>query len=259
MFVASLNRAPIASLALCLLITAQSCLAASVDFADAPNVDIASGKHAQALNGSPAFTQKLRSADSDVESAVSEGNEKVKVPEVVVRKAEFLSSVSEDVDLSSANLPVFFSISEGVEGVEDVTVVGSWSKWLEHFKLRKHKHEFNGFIPIPPGKYQFKFILDGRWTTSNEWEVVEDQDGNLNNVITVSKELVQESEARRAAAEEEEYAVEREETEAAESKRIKNKPLWKRVVTLLLLPFKSFFRVLLTPVLILQGLLFGRD
>ena len=240
---------------LCLLIAIQWYSAASVEVASVAN-DVGVGR----MNGAPGFTSKLRKAESDVESVVSDTNEKEADPQVVVRRAEFLSSVSEDVDLSSANLPVFFSISEGVEEVEDVTVVGSWSKWLEHFKLSKHENEFNGFIPIPPGKYHFKFILDGEWTTSNQWEVEKDKDGNLNNVITVTKELVQESEAKRAAAADKHQtrSVERKDM-ATEVKGSQGKPLWKRVMKLVFLPFKGLFRILLTPLLILQGLLFGRD
>ena len=56
----------------------------------------------------------------------------------------------------------------------------------EHFKLKKEDGgTFSGWVDIPAGKHQFKFITDGSWITSDEFDRELDGAGNTNNVLEV--------------------------------------------------------------------------
>ena len=56
----------------------------------------------------------------------------------------------------------------------------------EHFKLKKEDGgTFSGWVDIPAGKHQFKFITDGSWITSEEFDRELDGAGNTNNVLEV--------------------------------------------------------------------------
>lgn len=62
--------------------------------------------------------------------------------------------------------------------------VGGWSELVT---LRK-RHEDGAFVcmrKLPTGTYRFKFIVDGAWLTSDDYEVVEDSAGNTNNQVIV--------------------------------------------------------------------------
>mmetsp|Transcript_44895 Transcript_44895/g.70328 ORF Transcript_44895/g.70328 Transcript_44895/m.70328 type:complete len:262 (-) Transcript_44895:1730-2515(-) len=81
-------------------------------------------------------------------------------------------------------VPVVFNL-HSMPDAQDVTVVGSWSSWSDHYKLLKKGEGFDGVIDLPPGKHNFKFIVDGTWTTSDQFEVENDEGGHSNNVIEV--------------------------------------------------------------------------
>jgi len=44
-------------------------------------------------------------------------------------------------------------------------------------------------MPLEPGIYQFKFVVDGIWCFDIERDVVEDDVGNVNNVVVVREDL----------------------------------------------------------------------
>jgi hypothetical protein len=81
-------------------------------------------------------------------------------------------------------VPVHFAL-HNMTDVQDVTVVGSWTSWSEHYKLLKKDESFSGWIVMPVGTHQFKFITDGTWITSDQFPVEKDQAGNANNIINV--------------------------------------------------------------------------
>lgn len=99
--------------------------------------------------------------------------------------ADDVSEVKEDSSLDADMVPVQFYLHNSAQ-INDVKVTGSWSRWSEHFKLSKKDENFAGWIEVPVGTHQFKFIADGEWITSNEYPVETDAAGNCNNIIDVS-------------------------------------------------------------------------
>lgn len=77
-------------------------------------------------------------------------------------------------------------------GCNAASIVGSWNNWGQRYDLarmgdsrRGDAGDFLGLLALPPGQYEFKFILDGVWRTSDGWPVVADSRGIVNNVLEV--------------------------------------------------------------------------
>eukprot|EP00286_Rhodomonas_abbreviata_P018447 CAMPEP_0181292730 /NCGR_PEP_ID=MMETSP1101-20121128/2673_1 /TAXON_ID=46948 /ORGANISM="Rhodomonas abbreviata, Strain Caron Lab Isolate" /LENGTH=277 /DNA_ID=CAMNT_0023397241 /DNA_START=33 /DNA_END=866 /DNA_ORIENTATION=- len=104
---------------------------------------------------------------------------------VAVAKDARKTSALASAQAEKVMVPVYFSLSD-IPEVEDVTVCGSWSGWMEHYKLVKNGNDFDGVVDLPVGKHQFKFIIDGDWTTSGQWPISYDKEGQTNNVIDVA-------------------------------------------------------------------------
>jgi hypothetical protein len=44
---------------------------------------------------------------------------------------------------------------------------------------------FSTVLYLPPGKYEYKFIVDGAWHYDPHQPVVTDEVGNLNNIVVI--------------------------------------------------------------------------
>ncbi|TNJ28220.1 5'-AMP-activated protein kinase, beta-1 subunit [Giardia muris] len=68
-----------------------------------------------------------------------------------------------------------------------VYCVGSFNNWTERVPLqRNHAGIWFAVLYLPPGVYQYKFIVDGNWVCAQDQPQCRDSDGNLNNVIHIS-------------------------------------------------------------------------
>jgi len=77
-------------------------------------------------------------------------------------------------------------------GCNTASIVGSWNNWGQRYDLARmgdsrlgDSGDFLGLLALPPGRYEFKFILDGVWRTSDGWPVDADSRGILNNILEV--------------------------------------------------------------------------
>jgi len=73
-----------------------------------------------------------------------------------------------------------------------VVIKGSWDNWKEPIMLKKVKNSFTGFaeffvlLKIMPGTYEFKFVVDGQWTTNPYLPITTSFDGYENNLLIVT-------------------------------------------------------------------------
>lgn len=95
--------------------------------------------------------------------------------------------------------PVPVTISIGVGDVPGLTheatveVAGSFSSWTRRHRLeRAGADEFSVTLAVPAGVYQFKFIVDGAWTTSPKLPTLDDGTGNSEWGVQCSAVRVQE-------------------------------------------------------------------
>ena len=73
---------------------------------------------------------------------------------------------------------------------EEVFVAGDFNNWNE--KKHQMKKDESGIwkkdVIVPPGKYEYKYLVDGKWQIdpSNK-TVIQNRFGTLNNVVLVDR------------------------------------------------------------------------
>eukprot|EP00882_Tetradesmus_deserticola_P010062 GHRQ01010632.1.p1 GENE.GHRQ01010632.1~~GHRQ01010632.1.p1 ORF type:complete len:278 (+),score=82.35 GHRQ01010632.1:267-1100(+) len=81
-------------------------------------------------------------------------------------------------------VPVVIAWSHGGEHVE---VEGSFDNWSSRQPLQRTGRDFTVIKLLPPGVYQYKFIVDGDWKYDPNQPAMFDEIGNVNNVIEVQE------------------------------------------------------------------------
>ncbi|TID20346.1 hypothetical protein CANINC_003639 [Pichia inconspicua] len=74
-------------------------------------------------------------------------------------------------------------------GPKEVIVTGTFDDWSKQFALIKQNDgNFELEVPLPntEDKIEFKFIVDGEWTISEDYWTVVDESGNVNNYVEVN-------------------------------------------------------------------------
>ena len=81
------------------------------------------------------------------------------------------------------------SVEFTCNGAENsVQVAGTFNNWRPQ-ELKFNDDCWSCFIPLLPGSYQYKYIVDGVWLHDPSKRWVEDEQGNINNIITVESKL----------------------------------------------------------------------
>lgn len=90
--------------------------------------------------------------------------------------------------LESDEYPVVFKWSNhGGHPPRMVFLSGSWDGWKQKIPLVKSTADFSTIINLNPGKYEYKFLVDGKWQLDNSMPRAEGQNGVLNNTITIDE------------------------------------------------------------------------
>lgn len=94
-------------------------------------------------------------------------------------------------DVDAARGRVTFTLS-GYVDAEQVSVAGTFNDWsTTQDKLYFDNGLWVAEIALAPGKYQYKFVVDGTWMPDpNNPESVEDGVGSTNSVVTVDRDIV---------------------------------------------------------------------
>lgn len=110
----------------------------------------------------------------------------------------------------------------------DVKIVGSFSMWKQKFSMIKNKengdyYEIN--LNLPYGKNEFKFIVNGEWKCSPDYQIIKDGNGNENNFIMINEEIAKEEkeEERKKKSDEPLTSCETNKQESINSSNIKKK------------------------------------
>jgi len=70
-------------------------------------------------------------------------------------------------------------------GGDHVEVEGSFDNWTSRTALQRSGRDFTIVKLLPPGVYQYKFIVDGVWRYAPDQQAMYDEMGNINNVMEV--------------------------------------------------------------------------
>ncbi len=71
---------------------------------------------------------------------------------------------------------------------KQVNVAGDFNNWnVKEYPLRKdHRGNWNGYVTLKPGRYQYRFYVDGRWVDDPQArETVSNGLGSRNAILEV--------------------------------------------------------------------------
>ncbi|MCJ7752021.1 MAG: glycogen-binding domain-containing protein [Armatimonadetes bacterium] len=72
---------------------------------------------------------------------------------------------------------------------KDVRLVGDFTDWetkpIIMDRMKPRSRTFGAVVDLPPGTYQYKFIVDGEWVEDPKADSVPNDFGTGNSVITV--------------------------------------------------------------------------
>lgn len=68
-------------------------------------------------------------------------------------------------------------------GGKEVAVEGSWDNWKTRMLLQRSGKDFTIMKVLPPGVYQFRFIVDGEWRYAPDIPWMHDDLGNAYNAL----------------------------------------------------------------------------
>jgi chromosome partitioning protein len=75
------------------------------------------------------------------------------------------------------------------EGAKNVALAGDWNNWspsVNPMEAGKRQGEWRMRLPLAPGRYRYRLVVDGQWVTDPNNQYVEtNQFGELNNVVEV--------------------------------------------------------------------------
>ena len=78
-----------------------------------------------------------------------------------------------------------FKLSAG-EGTRKAAVAGDFSQWRPVAMRRQKDGSYAATVAVAPGRYEYKFLLDGDWVHDTEVpEVVMNAHGTFNSVAVV--------------------------------------------------------------------------
>uniref|UniRef100_A0A7E4WB85 5'-AMP-activated protein kinase subunit beta-1 n=1 Tax=Panagrellus redivivus TaxID=6233 RepID=A0A7E4WB85_PANRE len=66
-----------------------------------------------------------------------------------------------------------------------VYVTGSWDTWKRKIPLVKSTHDFSTILNLNPGRYEYKFLVDGKWCVDDTLSKTDNAMGSQNNVISI--------------------------------------------------------------------------
>lgn len=91
--------------------------------------------------------------------------------------------VDQSLEGLSQTVPVAFAWRHGGR---NVYVTGTFTDWKTRIPLSNSHGEFNTLVNLPPGRYEYKYIVDGTWQSDSGAEQTPDPFGTTNNVIVVT-------------------------------------------------------------------------
>ncbi|KAJ2034499.1 hypothetical protein GGI08_008937, partial [Coemansia sp. S2] len=75
---------------------------------------------------------------------------------------------------------------------ESVAIRGTFSRdseqwWTQSIPLRREGSSYKVVLALEPGRYEFKYVVNGGdWQVNSMYQIVDDGHGNANNVIVVA-------------------------------------------------------------------------
>jgi hypothetical protein len=81
--------------------------------------------------------------------------------------------------------PTEFSLN--APQASSVCIAGSFNNWdIKHTPMRRNGEQWKARIPLAPGRYEYRFVVDGQWITDPSCkETVSNDYGSTNSVLVI--------------------------------------------------------------------------
>lgn len=114
-------------------------------------------------------------------------------------KNEFQNENKENNDFTKKKQKRFATVFQWDGDGKNVYLTGSFCDWHQFFEMEKcedpENNKNNKFLLtlfLPKGEYQYKFKIDEQWKCNSNFPTCSDKNGNINNIIDLTKKLKEE-------------------------------------------------------------------
>ena len=76
-------------------------------------------------------------------------------------------------------------------GAKEAYVSGTFSNWEKIPMLVRTEEDFMTVLELPEGEHQFRYLVDGNWTTDSDLPSVDNGLGSRNNVIFIQRDSIE--------------------------------------------------------------------
>ena len=76
-------------------------------------------------------------------------------------------------------------------GAKEAYVSGTFSNWEKIPMLARTEEDFMTVLELPEGEHQFRYLVDGSWTTDSDLPSVDNRLGSRNNVIFIRRDSIE--------------------------------------------------------------------
>ena len=188
------------------------------------------GKKPENLNENE---NKKKVKNNEIENGQEEKSEKDYIEENIedniseekIKEMKSEDNNSEEMFVNSNNIKKNYTFIWD-EGGNDVKITGSFSDWKIKFQMTKDTNTkiFKCIIPLGNEIYQYKFIVDGEWKFSKKFPTKIDGNGNINNILDNTKNiLIQLKEKNKEEKKSEKKEKAKKIKKKAKTKKTKNK------------------------------------
>ncbi len=71
------------------------------------------------------------------------------------------------------------------KGGKSVFLAGNFNQWKEKIQMKQSRNDFFSIQSLPPGTYQYRFIVDGKWEVDPTQPLLVDPTGEPTNFVEV--------------------------------------------------------------------------
>ena len=142
---------------------------------------------------------KIKSKNKENENGQKTKNEKEykeeniedDISEEEIKEIKSEENYSEETLEASNNIKTNYTFIWD-EGGNDVKITGSFSDWKIKFQMTQIQNTqiFKCILPLGNEIYQYKFIVDGEWKFSKKFPTKDDGNGNINNILDNTKNIL---------------------------------------------------------------------
>lgn len=101
----------------------------------------------------------------------------------LITRLTMLSALCITAEANAVQVELFIHAPQA----QSVSVAGNFDPWWQkrHPLIRDAEGYWQMNLDLPPGRYEFQFLVDGQWRHNPDFKQIDDGLGSINNIIVV--------------------------------------------------------------------------